>query len=96
MKGTFIHDRQLGCTGGRGGGIRIGGASNAQILNNTISNNVITGGGGGGIELFAAGTPTIRGNVIQSNSVSGISPASRGGGIEIVNAARESHNEGVE
>jgi len=88
IEGNFIDgNRQLGCTGGGGGGIRIGGASSAQVLNNTISNNVITGGAGGGIELSAAGTPTIRGNVIRGNSISGISPASRGGGIRIINVS---------
>src|SRR6266446_5555965 len=40
-----------------GGGISIGGASQAQVLNNNISNN--SWSFGGGVSLFAAGAPTI-------------------------------------
>jgi parallel beta-helix repeat protein len=77
---------RAGCSGGiGGGGIKVGGESAAQILDNVISLNVITSGSGGGISLFAAGSPTIRNNIINGNSASGISPCSEGGGIWIVN-----------
>src|SRR5216683_2786280 len=60
-----------------GGGISIVGSSSAQILGNTISNNIVTQGTtGGGIGLFGAGTPTIRGNTITGNSID-----TSGGGI---------------
>jgi parallel beta-helix repeat protein len=87
VQGNFITgNTRAGCSGGiGGGGIKVGGASAAQILDNVISLNVITSGSGGGISLFAAGTPTIRNNIISGNSASGISPCSEGGGIWIVN-----------
>jgi hypothetical protein len=75
-----------GCSGGIGGaGIKVSGAGAAVIEANVIADNSLTGGNGGGISLFAAGAPVIRNNVIARNSVSGISPATQGGGIWIVN-----------
>jgi nitrous oxidase accessory protein NosD len=69
-----------GCRGG-GGGILIGGAGSAEILDNVISDNMIlTGGDGGGILMFAAGTPIVKRNIIKGNNAGG-----RGGGIYIVN-----------
>ncbi len=77
---TITNNKQGGCAGGTGGGgILIGGASQPQILNNTISNNN-TGVDGGGISLFAAGTPTISGNIISGNTAAGV-----GGGIAMAN-----------
>jgi hypothetical protein len=77
---TITNNSQGGCSGGTGGGgILVGGASQPQILNNTISHNS-TGVDGGGISLFAAGTPTIRGNFITANTASGA-----GGGIAMGN-----------
>src|SRR6267154_2363165 len=65
---TINNNQQSGCTGGTGGGgILIGGASQPQIIGNTISNNS-TGSDGGGISLFAAGNPVIRGNTIIDNT----------------------------
>jgi hypothetical protein len=69
-------------TGGSGGGgIQIGGASTAQIINNTITNNSVLPcfSGGGGIEMFAAGAPIIRNNLITENA------SAYGGGIRMVN-----------
>jgi parallel beta-helix repeat protein len=77
---TITNNKQGGCSGGTGGGgILIGGASQPQILNNTISSNT-TGVDGGGISLFAAGTPTISGNIISGNTAAGV-----GGGIAMAN-----------
>jgi parallel beta-helix repeat protein len=74
-----------GCSGGGGAGIAVIGAGAAEIEGNVIADNTLTGGSGGGIYLFAAGAPVIRNNAIVRNSVSGISPASQGGGIHMVN-----------
>jgi hypothetical protein len=81
---TITKNTRTSCSGGNGGGgILIIGAASAQILNNTISNNVAGNGvGGGGISMFSAGTPTIRGNFIMGNSVS-----TSGGGIGMVNSS---------
>ena len=77
---TITNNKQGGCVGGiGGGGVVIGGASQPQILNNTISSNS-TGVDGGGISLFAAGTPTISGNIISGNTAAGV-----GGGIAMAN-----------
>jgi len=77
---TITNNQQSGCTGGTGGGgILIGGASQPQIIGNTISNN-FTGSDGGGISLFAAGIPIIRGNTIIGNTSGG-----QGGGISMGN-----------
>lgn len=77
---TISNNSQAGCTGGiGGGGISIGGAAAAQILDNTIADNV-TGSDGGGIALFAAGTPTIRNNIISGNST-----GATGGAISMFN-----------
>ena len=78
---TITNNAQGGCSGGiGGGGISVRGAGSAQIIGNTIENN-LWGGNGGGISLFAAGTPTITNNVIKGNSSAG----GQGGGIWIVN-----------
>ena len=63
-----------------GGGISIGGAASAQVLNNNISNNSWSSASGGGITLFAAGTPTIENNIVSNNNAYG-----QGGGFYIVN-----------
>ena len=77
---TITNNQQSGCSGGTGGGgILIGGASQPQIIGNTISNNS-TGSDGGGISLFAAGMPVIRGNTIIGNTSGG-----QGGGISMGN-----------
>jgi parallel beta-helix repeat protein len=79
---TITNNSQGGCSGGTGGGgINIGGAASAQILNNTITSNT-TGSDGGGIALFAAGTPTISGNTISGNT-----SGATGGGISMFNAS---------
>jgi len=82
---TIQYNTTSGCSGGAGGGIWIGGAASAQIIGNVIANNSLGSGDGGGIALFAAGTPTIRNNIIKGNSATGLSPATQGGGIWIVN-----------
>lgn len=80
IQGNVIQrNRQAGCSGGTGGGgIAVGGASSAEIIQNVIAENV-TGSFGGGISLFAAGTPTIEGNIIRDNR------ASQGGAINMYN-----------
>jgi hypothetical protein len=68
-----------------GAGMLVGGAGSAQIIGNVIENNITISGNGGGIEVNAAGTPTLENNIITGNSASGLSPASEGGGIYIIN-----------
>jgi Big-like domain-containing protein/parallel beta helix pectate lyase-like protein len=69
------------CGGFGGGGIKIGGASSAEILDNVISDNV--GSNGGGIHMFAAGTPIIKRNIIKGNTASN----GQGGGLYMVNVS---------
>ena len=66
-------------TGGRGGGIFVGGTSNAVIAQNHILSN--TSGYGGGIYHDGATAITITANEIADNSASG-----RGGGILLENS----------
>ena len=70
------------CSGGYGGGIRIGGAGTAQVLDNVVSGNT-SDTDGGGIALFAAGQPTISGNVIRGN----VAESGIGGGISLHNGS---------
>ena len=70
------------CSGGNGGGIRIGGAGTAQVLDNVVSGNT-SDTDGGGIALFAAGQPTISGNVIRGN----VAESGIGGGISLHNGS---------
>ena len=67
------------CSGGNGGGIRIGGAGTAQVLDNVVSGNT-SDTDGGGIALFAAGQPTVTGNVIRGN----VAESGIGGGISLI------------
>jgi parallel beta-helix repeat protein len=86
MGNTIRNNMQSGCSGGIGGaGIAVGGAASARIIGNIIENNIWGSGDGGGITLFAAGAPTIQNNIIRGNTATGVSPASQGGGIWIVN-----------
>jgi len=74
---------RFGCGGGvGGGGISILGAGpgTVQIVNNIISNNLLSADGGG-ISMFAAGSVLISGNLISGNG----GPATEGGGISMVN-----------
>lgn len=64
---TISLNAQAGCSGGSGGGIEIGGASNAELVGNTISQNT-WGSDGGGISLFASGPAVIKNNVITGNA----------------------------
>src|SRR5262249_32690950 len=63
-----------------GGGVAIGGASSAQLLDNTISGNSWSSSSGGGVTMFAAGTPLVKNNFITNNTA-----YSQGGGVWIVN-----------
>src|SRR5215469_3158870 len=83
---TITNNNDFACSGGDGAGIYVGGSGSAQIIGNVITNNSATNAGaGGGIALFAAGTPTLRNNIISGNATGGVSPATQGGGIWIVN-----------
>ena len=82
QRNTITNNRLSECTGD-GGGISIGGASSAQVLDNIIADNFAPSGSGGGIALYSAGTPTIRGNIISGNTATGLSPCASGGGISI-------------
>jgi len=69
-------------SGGLGGGVGIGieGASNVEVLDNVISNNISSNGNsGGGIYLHGTGAPIIKRNIIKGNGVGGW-----GGGIWLV------------
>jgi hypothetical protein len=71
---TITANVRQGCSGGTGGGgLQVVGAGAAKIIDNVISDHVMTSGDGGGIALFAAGAPTIQGNVISGNTASGLS-----------------------
>jgi hypothetical protein len=76
---TIIDNTVAGCTGGRGGGIDITGASRAVIRRNIITNNGPVSFGGG-LAMFSAGTPMVEHNIIAGN-VAG----HYGGGVYIVN-----------
>lgn len=83
IQGNIItqNHQRTGWSGGiGGGGVSIGGASAAQLLNNAIFGNSWTTANGGGISLFAAGTPTLRNNLITGNTA-----GSQGGGISMLN-----------
>ena len=67
------------CGGIGGGGIGVRGASSAQILHNTISNNK-TGSYGGGIALWSGNAV-----FIENNTISGNTAFSNGGGISMFN-----------
>ena len=69
------------CSGGGGAGILVGGAGNAKIIGNVISNNAAYSGNGGGIALESANSPVVKNNVIFGNAAMGLSPAAQGGGI---------------
>lgn len=68
-----------GYSGCRGGGVYIGGASDAELVGNEIYGNHADAAGGG-VELNASGNPLVARNVISGND------ASRGGGLESLNA----------
>jgi hypothetical protein len=79
FRNQIVGNAKYGCSGGLGGGgIVIGGASAAEVIDNLIADNASSDGGG--ISLFAAGDPTIRGNEIRDNVA-----AHEGGGISLVN-----------
>lgn len=79
IRNQIVGNAKFGCSGGTGGGgIYIGGASVAEVIDNLIADNATSDGGG--ISLFAAGDPTIRGNEIRNNVA-----AYDGGGIRLVN-----------
>ena len=71
----------VGCTGGWGIGIYIGGSSSAEIVGNEISDNTGAAASGGGIALFAAGNAVVRGNTIARNATSGAAGCGWGGGL---------------
>jgi hypothetical protein len=69
------------CGGIGGGGIGVRGASSAQVLHNTISNNS-TGSFGGGIALWSGNAVLVQDNLISGNVAN-----SNGGGISMFNDA---------
>jgi hypothetical protein len=77
---TITNNRQLGCSGGSGGGgVSIGGAGTVRLIGNVIENNQ-HGSWAGGISLFAAGNAVIERNLVRNNSA-----GSGGGAMWIVN-----------
>ena len=82
IKNNLITKNSDSTCGGIGGaGIGIRGASSAQVLHNTISNNS-TGSYGGGIALWSGNAVRVENNVINGNFAS-----SNGGGISMFNDA---------
>lgn len=80
IQGNIIRKNSDSACGGIGGaGIGIRGASSAQVLNNTITNNS-TGSYGGGIALWSGNAVLIKNNRILNNVA-----ASNGGGISMFN-----------
>ncbi|HET9218743.1 MAG TPA: right-handed parallel beta-helix repeat-containing protein [Terriglobia bacterium] len=83
IQGNIItqNHQRAGWSGGiGGGGVSIGGASGAQLLNNAIYGNSWSSANGGGVSLFAAGNPVLRKNFITNNNA-----GSQGGGISMLN-----------
>jgi hypothetical protein len=80
---VITNNTPAGCWGLGGGGIKISGAGNAQILNNTITGNTVWGHGGG-IEINGTTLVTIQGNTIQNNSAN----TNNGGGISVENGSQ--------
>lgn len=92
ITGNFVS----GGSGGRGGGIYVGGAASAEIVHNFISNN-----GQGGVALFAAGTPILRENIITGNTNAngtwgGISLANFADALIINNVVTKNRGNGIE
>jgi len=85
IKGNTISRNYVyACSGASGLGVYIGGDSDAQLIENVITEN--SGfADGGGVTLFAAGRAVLRSNVIARNITSGFSPCTSGGGIWMVN-----------
>lgn len=82
---TITQNGEDGCSGGDGGGISVLGGS-VEIIGNTIADNFWHSGNGGGIALNGPSPGTmVQNNIISGNTASGLSPASRGGGIYVVN-----------
>ncbi len=82
-RNVISRNSRVGCGGGiGGGGIKIGGAAAAEIVENAITDNLLSANGGG-ISLFAAGTPLILSNVIMGNRATG----GQGGGIVMFNSS---------
>lgn len=79
VRNQILGNRKGGCSGGTGGGgVYIGGAALAEVIDNIIADN--TSSSGGGIAMFAAGDPTIRGNEIRRNVAT-----DEGGGLSLFN-----------
>ncbi len=97
IQGNTIRNngREVGCSGGGGGGILVRGytpgSPAARILDNVISDNAAwdgyLAGDGGGIYINAGGPLVIRGNVISRNSAGGGYPCAFGGGIATGNSS---------
>ncbi len=76
---VITNNSNAGCGGIGGAGIGLRGASSAQIIGNTISNNSADSYGGG-IALWSANAVLIKNNIITGNIA-----GSNGGGISMFN-----------
>jgi parallel beta-helix repeat protein len=76
---VITNNSNAGCGGIGGAGIGLRGASSAQIIGNTISNNSADSYGGG-IALWSANAVLIQNNVISGNTA-----GNNGGGISMFN-----------
>jgi hypothetical protein len=89
--GNTIKDNQRTlCEGGTGGGgIMISGHPPGQptsrLIDNLVSDNIMTKGNGGGIVINGAEGALVRGNIILRNQARSGTPCSYGGGIFITN-----------
>lgn len=77
---TITNNRQVGCSGGSGGGgVSIRGAGTVQLVGNVIDGNQ-HGSWGGAVSLFAAGSARLERNLVRNNTA-----GSGGGALWIVN-----------
>lgn len=86
---TISNNSNNACSPGQGGGgVRIVGTGNVQLLNNTITGNQATNGSnGGGVMVDVAAAPLVSGNLIQNNSAFGF-----GGGVAVGSSAQLFNN----
>ena len=84
IENNVISKNIAGCDGA---GMYLFDATSATIKSNVITGNIANSGNGGGIAMNDAGTLLIENNTISGNSATGLSPASQGGGVYMVNSS---------
>lgn len=81
-RNVISRNASYGWTGCRGGGLYVGGAGAAEVIENEVSDNRVDAGGGG-IDLLAVGRLVLAGNRVLRNEVT----SGQGGGLAIANAS---------